>query len=164
MKHLTKKILNIEILGNQQGKPYKKDFDMTYFQLLMDLIEREEFLYAWLCSDNFFADLESIFEMHLPGQSDYDDFFQPAFHEYLLGSAEYRERFLKNHSRAQSGLAFTQRYWFALTQVLMSRKKLVITTSDMKRAPFDRFRDFLHHIACRATKKPSELEVANRPH
>ena len=107
MRHLTKKILNTEILSNMQGKPYKKDFDMTYFQLLMDLIEREEYLYAWLCSDNFFADLEAIFEMHLPGQSDYDDFFYPAFHEYLLGSSEYRERFLKNHSRAQNGLAFT---------------------------------------------------------
>ena len=31
MKHITKKILNIEILINQGGKPTKKDFDMTYF-------------------------------------------------------------------------------------------------------------------------------------
>ena len=45
----------------------------------------------------------------------------------------------------------------------MSRKKLVITTSDMKRAPFDTFRDFLHHIACRATKK-AQNDIAHRPH
>lgn len=69
---------------------------MTYFRLLMDLIEREEFLYAWLCSDTFFNDLECVFEVHIPSQTDLDDFFQPAYHEYLLGSADNRERFLKN--------------------------------------------------------------------
>lgn len=54
MKHSTKKILNSEILVNQGGRPTKKDFDMTYFQLLLDLLERDEFLYAWIVSDSFF--------------------------------------------------------------------------------------------------------------
>ena len=31
MKHLSKKILNIDLLMNSNGKPTKKDFDMTYF-------------------------------------------------------------------------------------------------------------------------------------
>jgi len=31
MRYLTKKMLNIDMLMNQNGKPTKKDFDMTYF-------------------------------------------------------------------------------------------------------------------------------------
>lgn len=40
---------------------------MTYFQLLIDLMERDDFMYAWITSDNFFANLEVLYEMHLPG-------------------------------------------------------------------------------------------------
>ena len=35
----------------------------------------------------------------------------------------------------------------------MDRRKRYITTQDQKRAPFDRFKDFLHHLACKNTKK-----------
>jgi hypothetical protein len=63
---LSKKILNQEILTNQQNKPSKKDFDMIYFQLLLDLIERDEFLYSWLNSTLFNEHLEMLYEMHLP--------------------------------------------------------------------------------------------------
>jgi len=41
MQGLCKKIMQIELLSVMQGKPYKKDFDMAYFQLLLDLIERD---------------------------------------------------------------------------------------------------------------------------
>lgn len=66
MKHITKKILNLDILINQSGKPSKKEFDMTHFQLLLDILERDEFLYAWIISDTFFQDLETIYDMHMP--------------------------------------------------------------------------------------------------
>jgi hypothetical protein len=58
--------MNVEILINQQNKPTKKEFEMTYFQLLLDLMERDEFLYAWITSENFFENLEVILEMHTP--------------------------------------------------------------------------------------------------
>lgn len=35
----------------------------------------------------------------------------------------------------------------------MDRRKRCITTSDLKRAPFDRFKDFLHHLACKNSKR-----------
>jgi hypothetical protein len=66
MPSLCKKILNVEIVLNQQNRPAKKDFDMTYFQLLLDLMSREEILYAWITSDSFFRDLEMLYEMHVP--------------------------------------------------------------------------------------------------
>lgn len=68
MKVLTKKILNTALITTniQDQKPKKTEAEMTYFKLLMDLIEREEFLYAWLCSDSLFSDLENIFEVHMP--------------------------------------------------------------------------------------------------
>jgi hypothetical protein len=58
MRHLSKKILNTEIIMNNNNRPSKKDYDMTYFQLLIDLMERDDFLYVWLSSDYFFLDLE----------------------------------------------------------------------------------------------------------
>lgn len=67
-------------------KPQKKEFDMTYFQLLLELMERPTFLCAWINSDTFFNDLEILYEMHLPSQTDWDTFLTPNYHEYLPGS------------------------------------------------------------------------------
>ena len=33
---------------------------------------RDTFMYAWLCSDNFYEDLENLYMLHLPSQSDWD--------------------------------------------------------------------------------------------
>lgn len=66
MTCLCKKIINVEIIINNQNKPTKKEFEMTYFQLLLDLMERDEFLFAWINSENFFQNLEILFEMHAP--------------------------------------------------------------------------------------------------
>ena len=168
MKCLSKKILNTEIIVNNNNKPSKKDFDMTYFQLLIYLMERDEFLYAWIVSDYFFLDLENIFEMHMPSQTDWDTYFcSTYYHEYLPGKKEQQAKFMKAYKKAQSAIEFTQNYWFKLTAILMDRRKRCITTADNARAPFDRFRDFLHHIACRSTKNPNEslmLGGNNRPH
>ena len=38
----------------------------------------------------------------------------------------------------------------------MDRRKLSISTDDYKKSPFDRFKDFLHHLACKNTKKNVE--------
>ena len=87
-------------MNNTSGKPTKKDFDMTYFQLLLDLLERDEFLYCWTLSDTFFQDLETIYELHLPSQTDWDSFLTPTYHEYLPGSQDHSSRFLKNYQKA----------------------------------------------------------------
>lgn len=125
---------------------------MTYFQLLLDLMERDEFLYAWITSEFFFENLEVILEMHMPSQTDWDTYLSPAFHEYLPGSLNHAGKFLKHYQRTQAGLKFTQTYWIKLTGILMQRRKLAITTNDFKRAPFDRYVDFLHYMACKNSK------------
>ena len=40
-----------------------------------------------------------------------------------------------------------------MTAHLMDRRKRCITTQDFKKAPIDRFKDFLHHLACKNTKR-----------
>ena len=100
MVPLTKTIINVEIVINQQGKPTKKDHDMTYFQLLLDMMARDEFLYAWITSEPFFQHLEIVFEMHVPSQTDWDTYLSPAFHEYLPGSQANAAQYLKHYQRA----------------------------------------------------------------
>lgn len=74
---------------------------MTFFQLLIDLIERDEFLYCWLVSDYFFDDLEAIFEMHMPSQTDWDTYFSMNYyHEYLPGKKDAQSKYLKSHYKA----------------------------------------------------------------
>lgn len=49
----------------------------------------------------------------------------------------------------------------------MDRRKRCITTLDAQKAPYDRLKDFLHHIACRSTKNPNEnmlMGGGHRPH
>lgn len=132
------------------------------------MLERDEFLYAWLISDYFFLDLEAIFEMHMPSQTDWDTFYSSTYyHEYLPGKKDQQTKYLKSHNKAQAAIEFTQAYWFKLTHILMDRRKRCITSQDIARAPFDRFRDFLHHIACRSTKNPNDSLILggnNRPH
>jgi hypothetical protein len=43
-----------------------------------------------------------------------------------------------------------------LTGILMQRRKLCITTNDFKKAPFDKFIEFLHSVACKNTNKLTE--------
>jgi len=42
----------------------------------------------------------------------------------------------------------------------MQRRKLCITTNEIKRAPFDRFIDFLHTLACKNSNKVLEENLA----
>ena len=49
-------------------------------------------------------------------------------------------------------MKFTQNYWKKLTEILMDRRYICINSTDIKRAPFDRFREFLHHLASRNAK------------
>lgn len=70
---------------------------MTYFQLLLDMMDRDEFLYAWITSENFFLNLETLYEMHTPSQTDWETYLSPAFHEYLPGSLTNAQKYLKNH-------------------------------------------------------------------
>jgi len=75
------------------------------------------------------------------------------FHEYLPGTQDYASLYLKQSKRSQSGLKLTQSYWIKLTNMLMDPRKLCIITSDRKKAPRERFTEFLHFIACKNTNK-----------
>jgi len=46
----------------------------------------------------------------------------------------------------------------------MSRRKISPSNREEKVAPYDRFSNFLHYIAQRASKKPNEQEMGQRPH
>ena len=60
------------------------------------MLERDEFLYAWLISDYFFLDLEAIFEMHMPSQTDWDTFYSSTYyHEYLPGKKDQQTKYCR---------------------------------------------------------------------
>ena len=58
--------------------------------------------------------------------------------------------------RAKHCLEFTQEYSIKLASMLMSRRKLCITTADQKRTPFDKFSEFLHFMAVKNCNKQSD--------
>mmetsp|Transcript_13627 Transcript_13627/g.23196 ORF Transcript_13627/g.23196 Transcript_13627/m.23196 type:complete len:774 (+) Transcript_13627:464-2785(+) len=156
------KCQSMSILVNHMGKPAsRRPFDLLNFQLILEMVSREEYMYAWIFHDSFFEDLENLFELHMPSQTDWDHYFDPPFHEYVPGSQDKIRRSTKNYFKTQKAFNFHQKYWLKLTSLLMERKKLCISTTDQKKAPFDRFRDFLHYIACKNTHLSRQNQAEN---
>ncbi len=54
-------------------KHYSKDFDLNYMKIITELMSIDHFMYAWLCSDFLFEDLENIFFIHMPSQYDWEN-------------------------------------------------------------------------------------------
>lgn len=68
--------------------------------------------------------------MHMPSQTDWDAFLSPTFHEYLPGSKDNAQKYIKNYNKAQTSMKFTQSYWIKLTGILMNRNKISFTSDD----------------------------------
>ncbi len=56
MNILCRKISEIQIA--KADKETNKEFDLYYLKIVQNLIGRDMFMYAWLCSDYFYEDLE----------------------------------------------------------------------------------------------------------
>lgn len=64
MNILCRKISEIQIAKAE--KETNKEFDLYYMKIVECLINRDSFMYAWLCSDYFYEDLENLYSLHLP--------------------------------------------------------------------------------------------------
>jgi len=58
---------------------------------------KDEFLYAWLSSPNFFEDLELVYSIHMPSKSDYNSYLDPPFHDMLPNSEQNQKSFTSNY-------------------------------------------------------------------
>lgn len=84
MTILSRKINEIQLARAE--KETNKEFDLNYMKIVIQLMQRDSFMYAWLCSDNFYEDLESLYMLHLPSQTDWDILIPKHYHELLIGS------------------------------------------------------------------------------
>ena len=64
MRILCRKISEIQIA--KADKETNKEFDLNFMKIVTELMQRDSFMYAWLCSDFLYEDLENLYLMHLP--------------------------------------------------------------------------------------------------
>ncbi len=70
MKILCRRISEIQIC--KADKFGNKEFDLYYLKIIIELMQMDEFLHAWLSSESFFEDLENLYFIHLPSKTDWD--------------------------------------------------------------------------------------------
>ena len=44
----------------------RREYELGHMKIILMLTERDSFLYAWLCSETLYQDLEYLYSMHLP--------------------------------------------------------------------------------------------------
>ena len=50
-------------------------------KIVSELLKRDAFMYAWLSSESFNEDLENLYMLHLPSQTDWDILIPYIYHE-----------------------------------------------------------------------------------
>ena len=50
-----------------------------------------------------------------------------------------------------------------MTSLLMDRRPRCIQSNDVMKAPIERFKDFVHHIACKNTNKSADVMANQNP-
>ena len=63
----------------------RREYDLNYMKVVILLIQRENFMYAWLCSETLYQDLEYLYHMHLPSPQEFDKLFPVVYHELVPG-------------------------------------------------------------------------------
>ena len=129
---------------------------------MLDILSKDDYLFAFLNSETFFQDLEHIYELHLPSKTDWELVLSPVFHEYVSGNLEQAQKYMKSYQKSQASFDFTQDYLIKLTAILMDKRKRQTQFAGHLKSPFDRFKDFLHHLACKNTL-PQQAPGHNRP-
>lgn len=87
MSLLCNKISTIQIQKGDKERETNKEFEMHYIKALITLIKKDFFMYAWLCSDNFFDDLEQLYLLHLPSHTDWNMLIPHFYHELIPGTS-----------------------------------------------------------------------------
>ena len=65
MSILCRKINEIQLTKSEK-ETTNKEFELNYMKILVEMIKRDAFMYAWLCSESFNEDLENLYMLHLP--------------------------------------------------------------------------------------------------
>lgn len=86
------------------------------------MTSRDEFLYQWLCSPNFFDDLELVYSIHMPSKSDFNCYLEPCFHEMLPNTQKYKKTFESNYKMIEEIYETVQSYLSHLTDTLMDER------------------------------------------
>lgn len=90
MRALCRKISEIQLARAE--KETNKEFDLNYMKLVVELMQRDTFMYAWLCSDYFYEDLEHLYMMHLPSLTDWNILVPDAYHQLCVQTLGNKER------------------------------------------------------------------------
>jgi len=79
MSILCRKINEIPLVKVE--KENNKEFELNYMKIISELMKIDIFLYAWLSSDTFYEDLENLYMLHLPSQTDWDKIIPRPYHD-----------------------------------------------------------------------------------
>jgi len=104
----------------------RREYELGHMKIILMLIERETFLYAWLCSETLYQDLEYLYSMHLPSSQQWDKIVPQTYHEFIPGTEKNREPYLRNINLILKNVEVQQKFWLKLTERLMLDKNLVL--------------------------------------
>lgn len=68
-------------------------------QLIIELLQRDKIKAAWLVSPFFFQDLEKLYALHLPTNSEWAKFLQVVYHPLLSNTEPNKVKYEKNFKR-----------------------------------------------------------------
>ena len=82
-----------EISLAKAESPQRREYELNYMKIIIELIQRDPFMYAWLCSETLYQDLETLFSMHLPSQQELDRLVPYVYHELVPGTEQYQHAY-----------------------------------------------------------------------
>jgi hypothetical protein len=72
---------------------------LNYAKIIVDLLKRDNFMYAWLSSDSLYFDLESFYILSLPSPSDWKTLVPHPYHELCPQTFPYKEEYADGMKR-----------------------------------------------------------------
>ena len=88
-------------------KESNKQFDLIHHQLLDTILKHDSILYSWLNSRNFFSDLENLYFLHMPSETDWKKLVPYMYNEMFPISETNNTRFSKDIGQAIVNLKMT---------------------------------------------------------
>jgi hypothetical protein len=74
----------------------RRDYELGHMKAIIMFLERDSFLYAWLCSETLYQDLEYLYSMHLPSGQQWDKIVPHIYHELIPGSEPNKKSYNGN--------------------------------------------------------------------
>ena len=103
-------------------------------------------MYAWLSSESFNEDLENLYMLHLPSQTDWDILIPYIYHELSPNSDQYKEHYQHSVKHILNNLRITQKYWFLITDLLMDTRQRELGENSIPKCPRELFMEFIHYL------------------